>query len=119
MLPSELTLSESNLAITLRVLLEPGLFPDVSRLLKGRNSICFVLHCVLMRLLFSCILSCCNNCIITHTNGLFFIPPCEESELGPRSFERGRPNQMTSAVVTTGMTGNTYKALFRKTDFCA
>ena len=37
------------LAITLRVLLEPGPFPDVSRLLKGRNSICFVLHCVLIR----------------------------------------------------------------------
>ena len=45
---------------TLRVLLEPGLFVDVSRVLKGRNSICSVLHCVLMRPLFSCVLSYCN-----------------------------------------------------------
>ena len=51
MLPSELVLSFSKRSTTLR-------FLDVKELLKGRNSVCFVLHCVLIRPLFFRVVKC-------------------------------------------------------------
>ena len=65
----ELTLSALKRPVTLRVL-------HVRGFLKGRNSICLVVHCVLIRPLPLCVLSYCYNFIITQTMA-FSMPVCE------------------------------------------